>query len=365
MDNILVDLTSQLIRFKTTTKDNVNIAAEYCANWLNRNEVKAEILENQGLKIVLATIGDKGPTIILNGHLDVVPGQTSDFYPRVIGNKLFGRGSYDMLGANAALLLLISELSKLTLGCKVILTLVPDEEVGGKLGTGFLVRKGIRGDIAICAEPTNLNIALQAKGVLQVNLEIEGIAAHGSRPWLGENAILKGLNVYKNIETLDFLKASSQYFLKPSLNLAKIHGGGVVNQVPDSCNLTLDIRYLPGQNPQHILENIKTETPHTKVTVISNAAPVKTNKNNIYLSQLRKDAETILGRPIKFFGQDGSADTRYFFEVGIPAVEFGPLGANHHGPDEYVEIDSLISFKDILKRFVMNLNRKGDENEAQ
>lgn len=365
MTDPLIALTCQLIGFASTNPENVNLSADYCANWLNKHGVCAQLLENQGLNSVVATIGNNGPTIILNGHLDVVPGRHLDFTPRIEDGKIIGRGSYDMLGAVAAMMFLATELAAEPPPCRVILTLVPDEEKGGKLGTGFLVGQGVVGDFVICGEPTNLDVAVQAKGILQLNIDVPGVAAHGSRSWLGKNAILAALEIYKTIEALELFQTGNGYFTKPSINLAKIRAGLVYNQVPDSCMISLDIRYLPGQNPQDILKSISKVAPETKITVVAQEPAVETNPENKYVEQLKINTETILGRKVKLFGQDGSADTRFYTELKIPAVEFGPVGANHHGPEEYVVIESLYVFKKILKQFIMNIDKcnlkKGDE----
>ena len=353
MNDQLTALTSRLISFKSINKKNVNLAAEFCYSWLKDNNLEVELLENQGYKIVVATVGGEGPTIILNGHLDVVPAKLEDFNPYVKQGKLFGRGSYDMLGSVAAMMVLFKELAVLTPVNKILLTLVPNEEDGGQLGTGYLVEQGLTGDFVVCGEPTNLNIAVQIKGVLQLSLEIPGISCHGSRPWLGENAILKAVEAYRKIEELNLFKERSQYFLKPSLNLAKISGGKQFNQVADKCSIGLDIRYLPNQDPDNIIENIIKSVPEAKISIVNQRPTVVTDPNNKFIKKLIKNAEHYTDKNIVLFGQDGTSDISFFAKKEIPAVEFGPCGANHHGPGEYVEIESLYIFKDILKRFLL------------
>lgn len=153
-----------------------------------------------------------GPAIILNGHVDVVSAASESFSPRIEEGKLFGRGSYDMLGSVSAMMHAIVDLSKMDLQVKIMLCIVPDEERGGFDGTAYLVEQGYRGDIAICGEPTNFKIAVQAKGVLQLKMEISGIAAHGSRPWLGENAIHKAMKYCDAIEAIEVIQKTNSFF---------------------------------------------------------------------------------------------------------------------------------------------------------
>ena len=86
---------------------------------------------------------------------------------------------------------------------------------------------------------------------------VHGRAAHGSTPWLGDNAVLKAIDVFRRIETLPFSRESSELFDRPSINLGRIDGGDALNKVPDECAMDVDIRYLPNQDPGEILEQIR------------------------------------------------------------------------------------------------------------
>ena len=124
---------------------------------------------------------------------------------------------------------------------------VPDEESEDidTRSTDEVVRGGFRGDFAITGEPTDLHVGVQAKGVLAFRLHVYGRAAHGSTPWLGDNAVLKAIDVFRRIESLPFSRESSELFDRPSVNLGRIHGGDALNKVPDLCTMVVDIRYLP------------------------------------------------------------------------------------------------------------------------
>ncbi len=357
MHEPLVSLVCELIDFQNTTAERINQSVQFCANWLTERGVATQILENQGLTMAVATVGGKkdAPTVILNGHLDVVPGNPEDFISRVESGNIYGRGAYDMLGSVAAMMFVTAELANQTQSCNVMLQLVPDEEKGGELGTGFLARNGFAGDFIICGEPTNLDIAIQAKGVLQLQVEVPGVAAHGSRPWLGKNAILSAMQSYQKLEALPFLQESSPLFPKPSFNLAKIQAGQALNQVPDSCSLSLDIRYLPDQDPEQIFASVKQAVPDARVAVLNQGVPVRTSPTDPFVIALQRAVQQVTNRQVRLYGQDGSADTRFYAEQGTPAVEFGPVGANHHGPNEHVGIQSLYDFQNILKQFIASL----------
>ena len=105
---------------------------------------------------------------------------------------------------------------------------VPDEESEelDERSTDAIVARGLGGDFAITGEPTDLHIGVEAKGVLAMRIVVHGRAAHSSTPWLGDNAVLKAIDVFRAIESLPFTRESSEMFDRPSINLGRIEGGG-------------------------------------------------------------------------------------------------------------------------------------------
>ena len=110
---------------------------------------------------------------------------------------------------------------------------------------------------AITGEPTNLHVGVQAKGVLALRILVYGTSAHGSTPWLGDNAVLKAIDVFRRIESMPFTLESSDLFDRPSVNLGRIVGGDAPNKVPEECAMDVDIRYLPEQDPGELLAQIR------------------------------------------------------------------------------------------------------------
>src|SRR5699024_11819026 len=140
----------------------------------------------------------------------------------------YGRGSADMKAGVAAFMVAMSEIQHSELNdTKVQLQLVTDEEIGGNNCAAYLTDQGYLGDFVICAEPTQLGIGVQAKGILQFDVTITGVAAHSSRPWEGTNAIAKSMAIYEQILDLPFAQEQSDFYDGPSINLAKIRGGDV------------------------------------------------------------------------------------------------------------------------------------------
>jgi succinyl-diaminopimelate desuccinylase len=351
--------------YDTSKPDEMNAAAAFVKGWLESRNVTVAHRDHNGLPVITAQAGPAdGPLVIFHGHLDVVPAFPGQFTPRVEGDRLIGRGAYDMKGALAAMMLATGDAAEQD-KVRVLFLCVPDEESEDveDRSTDRMIADGLRGDFAITGEPTDLHIGVQAKGVLAIRVQLSGRAAHGSTPWLGDNAILKAHDAYRRIETLPFGRESSDMFDRPSINLARIEGGDAFNKVPDTCWMDVDIRYLPTQDPGEILAQVRA-IPDLEVIKCFTRAPAMVSRQNPYVLALRDAVSGAIEGEALSIGRDGASDAISFLEVGVPAVEFGPVGGGHHGPDEWVSISSLDRYRLALGDFIRGLpawlDRRGE-----
>ncbi|HUR85186.1 MAG TPA: M20/M25/M40 family metallo-hydrolase, partial [Solirubrobacteraceae bacterium] len=345
-------LAERLITYDTSTGDGLRAAVGFVKGWLEARDIPVTGREFGGLPVVLADVGPAdGPSVIFHGHVDVVPAHDEQFEPRVEGDRIIGRGAYDMKGALAAMMCAIRDVAG-NGGVRVRFICVPDEESDDLdfRCTDALVEEGLRADFAITGEPTDLHIGVQAKGVLAVRVEVSGIAAHGSTPWAGDNAILKAYDVFRRIETLRFSRESSDLFDRPSINVARIAGGDAFNKVPDRCTMDVDIRFLPNQDPGEILAEIR-GLDDVRILKTFQRAPARVSRANPFVRALREAVSNSLEGEALSVGRDGASDAISFLEAGVPAVEFGPIGGGHHGPAEWVSIDSLHRYRRALGDF--------------
>jgi succinyl-diaminopimelate desuccinylase len=360
-------LAERLITYDTSQPDGLRSAAGFVKGWLESRDLDVRDSDYEGLPVLMAEVGGRdGPTVVFHGHLDVVPAREEQFQPRVEGDRLIGRGAYDMKGGLAAMMCATRELADQS-AVRVIFLCTPDEESEEieECSTDALLREGFSADFAITGEPTDLHIGVQAKGVLAMRLVVSGRAAHSSTPWLGDNAVLKAVDVFRTIEALPFARESSEMFDRPSINLGRILGGDALNKVPDRCTMDMDVRYLPGQDPGAILEQIRAvgdvEVVRTVIRV-----PAMVSPTNPFVVALRDAVGRSAGGEVLSVGRDGSSDAVSFLEAGIPVVEFGPRGAGHHGPEEWVSIASLARHRRALVEFAHALptslerQRRGD-----
>lgn len=379
MDELLA-LSEQLIGYDTSSEDGVHEAAGFVKGWLDSRGVETDQGTCRGLPVITASHGDPAdPTVILHGHIDVVPATAGQFEARVEGDRLIGRGAYDMKAALAAMMLALPTDEEPVSGLRVVLGIVSDEESEEpeNRGSNYLVRRpettgpaasgehpvtggmGLTGSFAITGEPTDMHVGVAAKGVLALRLTVAGRAAHGSTPWLGDNAVLRAVDLFRGVESLPFARESSELFDRPSINLGRIWGGDALNKVPDSCAIDVDIRYLPHQDPAQIREQIAGLGPARVETIIELPPVSGGGTDSPWLQALTSAASDHHEGPSLSVGRDGASDAVFFIRAGIPAVEFGPVGAGHHGPDEWVSISSLISYRSALRGFLERAAGRG------
>src|SRR5918999_1528808 len=325
-------LAERLITYDTSSLEGMQSAAGFVKGWLEARDVEVTGTVHNGRPVLAATVGpEEGPTIVLHGHLDVVPGHPEQFTPRVDGDRLYGRGAYDMKGGLASMMCAVHDLSQED-RVRVHFVCVSDEESEEieARGSDHLVQEGYVGDFAITGEPTDMHIGIQAKGVLAMRIQVTGTAAHGSTPWVGDNAVLKAVDVFRQIEVLPFARESSDLFV-----------------------IDVDVRYLPGQDPEEIQAAVNA-LPEATVVKVFHRQPAIVERDDPFVQALG-EAISRVAPPIAErlgVGRDGASDAISFIEAGVPAVECGPVGDGHHGPEEWVSIRSLSDYRRTLVEFV-------------
>lgn len=346
----IIKLTKELIKFRTTENRVLQLrkCIDYIKEYLDSSDVIIrEFCYKDKPSLFISFNKRRRQQLILNGHIDVVEGYDSQFVPVVTGNKLFGRGSADMKGSVAAMIVLMKALSRKK--PKVALMIVSDEEVGGLDGTKHLVRKGFIGDFAITGETSRFNLETKHKGMLRVKLIAYGSSSHASRPWLGSNAIEKLMRQYYKLRDV-VPTATPKHKWLPSINPTNFVATGPYNVTPSKAEMVLDIRTTEEFSNRKVIETLK--RLNIKYKKILDGNFMDNEKKNHHIKSLKKITEGVLGRKVKYIKSCGGSDTRFFTEKGIPAVNFGPIGTNHHKHNEFVELDSIMPYYNILKKFV-------------
>ena len=292
-------------------------------------------------------------TVLLNAHLDVVPGNASQFTPKIKGDKLYGRGAYDMKSASAVEILLFSELAHL-LPYSFGLQLVTDEEVGGFNGTKYQIEKGVRTEFIIAGEPTNFGINNKAKGIVWLQIHVKGKTAHGAYPWQGKNALRKLHTILTRLHHV-FPEPTVEVW-KTTVNVARIETSNqTYNKVPHEATAHIDVRFIPEDEESIIKTLEKIVGADGQLVIILKESSQFSDTKNKYMHLLEKAVTKKTQKKAEFIVKHGGSDVSFFNSMGCPGVTFGPVGHGLHTDNEWVSIKSLERYYDILKSFLLSI----------
>ena len=233
--------------------------AKVAQNWLTANGVKSWLEESApGRPNAVAEVGNgRGPTLVFCAHLDTAgtKGMTiPPFEPKVEGNHVHGRGSYDMKGSAAAVMSAAAALPHTNLSGRVLVALVADEEYASIGARDFVKRH--RADACVLTEPSEGRLILAHKGFVWAEIVTTGRAAHGSRWDLGVSAIAKMGRIISALENFyqEELRRRVHSLVGPaSQHCSLIEGGSGLSTYAERCRLKVERRTLPGESPQRVM----------------------------------------------------------------------------------------------------------------
>jgi acetylornithine deacetylase len=303
-----------------------------------------------------------GPRLLLNGHMDTVTvdGMTGDpFAGTVAGDRLFGRGAYDMKGSLAAMIeagRLVREVG-LEAG-ELVLAFVIDEEYES-LGTAELLRRETA-DAAVVTEPTALEVCVAHKGFVWARLETRGRAAHGSRYLEGDDAIARMGHVLAALDRLDrevLPRRTHPLLGRASVHASTIAGGRGLSTYPDRCLVEVERRTLPGERDADVeaeMRGLLDEAARTSpglsgsVKILLTRPPYEVDPGAPIVSALVASVEAVRGRPPRLVGEFPWFDAALLGTAGIPTVMFGPDGTGAHAAVEWVELSTVVTCAETL-----------------
>ena len=310
--------------------------------------------------IAVARGSGGGRSLMLNAHIDTVgvAGMKAPFDPIVRGGRMFGRGSMDTKGALAAFMSAAAEAPARRLRGDVILTAVVDEEYAS-LGTEAVVREW-KADAAIVGEPSGLQIVTVHKGFVWFQVETVGVAAHGSLPDVGVDAILMMGTVLTGLgELAGRVRRSASH---PTLGTGSLHtslitGGQELSSYPASCRLDIERRTIPGETAdtaeaeiRAVIDAIAARNPAFKATLKRTFArgSMEARKDSPIVLAVARQFQKVTGSSPTFAGMSGWLDSALLDGAGIPTVVLGPAGDGLHGEEEWVDLDSVTACRDIV-----------------
>jgi acetylornithine deacetylase len=342
-----------------------SVIADVCGEWLAARGFEVHSLEKRPGRPSLVAIArgtGGGRSLMLNGHLDTVSLADYDgdpLDPQIRDGKMYGRGTFDMKGGIAAMMVAAARATAHgPLRGDVILACVADEEYGSS-GTEEVL-ESFTADAAIVTEPSHLEVTLAHKGFVWFDVEIEGRAAHGSRPELGIDAIAKAGHFLVALEELG--QRLAQGPAHPLLGVGTvhasvIHGGEEPSTYPAHCRITLERRTVPGESAERVerelvdvLDRLAATVPDFcyRLTRGLHREPFEADPQTPVVRTLARHAEKALGHPPVVRAEPFWTDCALLDRAGIPCLLFGVDGAGAHAATEYVDLASLDRLTDIL-----------------
>ncbi len=367
----LSKLLSELVSINSVNPDLVaggageGRIAEFIAAWGREAglEVQVQAATRDRPNVILSARGrGGGKSLMLNAHTDTVgvTDMEAPFQPLIRGGRLYGRGAYDMKSGLAAGLLALKAARELDLRGDVRLSAVVDEEYGS-IGSEALLAEWERwsADAVLIAEPTELDISIAHRGFVWVDIETVGLAAHGSRPQLGVDAIAKmgkALVALADQDRALCAQPSHDLLGSGSLHASLIKGGEEISMVPAHCKLQIERRTIPGETPasveaetQGILDEIAACDTDFKAEAKATfgRSPYHIEASHPLVQRLKRVAEAQLGRNVSLIGSSWWMDAALFGDKGIPTVVLGPAGAGAHAKEEWVDLASVERCREI------------------
>jgi acetylornithine deacetylase len=350
MTSDLVELLSSLVAIDSVNPSLVpggageREIAVFVATWASEAGLEVGMLEGTPGRpsvLVRARGSGGGATLLLCGHLDTatVEGVADPHSPRIVGDRLHGRGAYDMKAGLAAALIACREAARRGLVGDVLVAAVADEE-HASLGIQEVLAT-VHADGAIVSEPTALELVVAHKGFVWSEVEVTGRAAHGSRPDLGVDAVAKAGPILTAIGELDGRLGHRTHPLlgRPSVHVSTITGGEELSSYPARCTIGIERRTLPGETIPHVeaeLASLLVDGAVARTLLVRE--PFEADVASDFVVLVRDSAADVLGRQATVGGASYWADSGFIAAAGIPVVLFGPGGEGAHAAEEWVSI---------------------------
>ncbi len=346
--------------------------AAYVADWAQAAGLRVETVERTPGRPSVVVRGGRatgGRRLLLCGHLDTVglAGMDAPLTPRIEGDRLYGRGAYDMKAGLAAALIACRDAAAADIAGEVIVAAVADEE-HASIGVQEVLDHlhGTRLDAAIVTEPTELAIGTGHRGFVWTEVTVTGVAAHGSRPQLGVDAILKAGPVLVAFADLGRELAGRPHpFLGPgNLHGSLIVGGTEESTIPDRCVFTAERRTLPGEtvaiveaDVEALLDRCRTADPGLVVTARTTLArdPFETPADAAIVTAMAAATAQVTGSSAKVVPLSYWADSAFIAAAGIPTVLFGPAGDGAHADVEWVSLSGTATCARVLTAAALDL----------
>lgn len=316
------------------------VASAFCAEL--GLEVATEYAQPGRPNVIARWEGDaSGRTLGYCSHIDVVPAgdhslwDVDPYAAEIHDGSMYGRGTADAKGPIAAALEAVAMLKDAGFepDATLELELVCDEESGGFQGAGYLVDKGlIAPDVAIVGEPTALRVVRAQRGIAWSRITTRGVAAHGSAPERGVNAIYHMAEIVRHL--VDCLPDITHPVVGgPTVSVGTINGGAKLNIIPASCTIEVDRRTVPGETDASVIESFEAAVERARETypdidarieIVDSGVPFEVPESSELVQTMMGAISETTGNPADVIGFRGASDARFLAQAGADVIVFGP-----------------------------------------
>lgn len=358
-EQLLTNLRN-LVRYRTETHD-------IATNTSCLGDIEQQFKE-YGLHTTMLTFGQypallattrptKAPTLLLAAHIDVVPAEEHLYSVDEREGRLYGRGVFDMKFAVACYQQLVDKLAPQLSQYDFGVLLTTDEELGGNSVEQFLAQ-GYGAEVCVLPDGGNdWQLETSNNGAWFIRLLSSGQSAHGSRPWEGQNAIDRLLIGIQEIKAV-FGDPTPE---KCSCTVSFISGGSAINQVPDSAEATIDMRFRDLQSYQAKRGQIEALAVELGLSIetVAQVDPGVVDVSEPHIASFLETAQQVSGKPVGQCHSLGSSDAHYFVAKGIPTILMRPTGGHPHGDKEWIDKAEFLQFYDVIKAYTERIARQG------
>jgi succinyl-diaminopimelate desuccinylase len=362
----VIELCQSLVRIQSyNPPGNEREIAEFIAGFLQNAGLRVELVKHDPRRAsVLAILNGTGkqPGLLYSAHMDTVPvgaqaWEHAPFSGDIADGKLWGRGSADMKGGAAAIMMAAKNMAKpgKSLKGNLVLAFSADEEVGLTGASEMAKNPYMEGlGAVLVAEPTSNDLVIAEKGSLWLEITTQGKTAHGSMPHMGINAISMMRQLLDELEKMPVQFETHPLLGNFTISINTLSGGFKTNVVPDLCIATVDMRTVPGQDNQAIYRQVldlatdlEKHIPGFRAeikTINPSSPPLYTPSSHPIVLQFASVLHEITGTQPDMKGVSYYSDAGiYVPELHLPMIICGPGAAElAHQPNEYVEIDKLL-----------------------
>lgn len=355
------EILRQLVAFKTVTGNQAEChkLLVYVADYLSVRGMHIRWFEYNGYESLVASVkpDKKVFSVMLAAHVDVIAGPDRLFRLQKRGSKYIGRGVLDMKCAIAAFMKAVDELQGNLQDYDFGIMLTSDEEIAGENdinGVANLINQGFVPKMLVLPDGgQDWQLEESSKGYAHFTLIASGKAAHGSRPWEGENAAFKIINTLQEIKE-HFKDHGPQ---TDTLNISSVITDGPLNRIPDYAKAEVSIRIAKKDGLEswtEIFNDICT-THKVKLIVRFGWDPHFNDMDNPYVRRYAELTEEVTGVKAGGFYSYASSDARHFAELGVPYANAYPRGGGHHSDHEWLDQEALEQLGTIITRYVQDM----------